>query len=214
MNQINTGKFITIEGIDGAGKTAITATVVSTIESAGINIIETREPGGTRIGEELRELVLNPGNHFSVEAEILAIFAARAQHLDELILPALRKGDWVLCDRFTDSTHAYQGGGRNYDRDRVRVIENWLQREFRPDLTLFLNADTEVGQSRVRINNDSLDRFELENHEFHERVRKTFCQIATEEPDRVKIIDANRTESEVCEMTRRLIRKFLDKLNG
>ena len=142
------------------------------------------------------------------------IFAARAQHLDELILPALRKGDWVLCDRFTDSTHAYQGGGRNYDRDRVRVIENWLQREFRPDLTLFLNADTEVGQSRVRINNDSLDRFELENHEFHERVRKTFCQIATEEPDRVKIIDANRTESEVCEMTRQLISNFLEKWNG
>ena len=214
MNQINTGKFITIEGIDGAGKTAITATVVSTIESAGINIIETREPGGTRIGEKLRKLVLNPDNHFSVEAEILAIFAARAQHLDELILPALRKGDWVLCDRFTDSTHAYQGGGRKYDRARISVIENWLQDEFRPDLTLFLNADTEVGQSRVRINNDSLDRFELENHEFHERVRKTFCQIATEEPDRVKIIDANRTESEVCEMTRRLISKFLEKWNG
>ena len=149
-----------------------------------------------------------------MEAEILAIFAARAQHLDELILPALRKGDWVLCDRFTDSTHAYQGGGRKYDRARISVIENWLQDEFRPDLTLFLNADTEVGQSRVRINNDSLDRFELENHEFHERVRKTFCQIATEEPDRVKIIDANRTESEVCEMTRRLISKFLEKWNG
>ena len=211
MNRINTGKFITIEGIDGAGKTAIMATVISTIKSAGIKIIETREPGGTLIGEKLRELVLDPENHFSVEAEILAIFAARAQHLDELILPAIRKGDWVLCDRFTDSTHAYQGGGRKYGRERICIIENWLQDKFRPDLTLFLNADTDVGQSRVRNNNQPLDRFELENHEFHERVRKTFCQIAAEEPDRVKIIDANRTESEVCELTRQLINEFLQK---
>lgn len=214
MNQIKPGKFITIEGIDGAGKTATTATIVSTIKSANIEIVETREPGGTPIGEQLRTLVLNPENHFSPKAEILAIFSARAQHLEELILPALHSGKWVLCDRFTDSTHAYQGGGRQVDRARISEIEKWVQCEFRPDLTLLLDADAEVGQSRVLNGNLAPDRFELENREFHERVRNTFCDIAREEPGRVKVIDANKTASEVCQLTRQLIKDFLERCHG
>ena len=214
MAEGNTGKFITIEGIDGAGKSASVATVVSAIQNAGIEIITTREPGGTSLGEELRQIILQPESNFCVEAEILTIFAARAQHLHELVLPAIEKGQWVLCDRFTDSTYAYQGGGRNFDSNQISIIEEWLQKEFRPDLTILMDALTETGQARIRNSSEALDRFELENYEFHERVRQTFRTIASNEPDRVKVIDANQSETEVRDRARELIDDFLRKWNG
>ncbi len=214
MNQNIKGKFITVEGIDGAGKTALVSTVVSTIQSAGIDIITTREPGGTSLGEQLRNLVLTPENDFCADAEVLTIFAARAQHLDQLILPELHAGKWVLCDRFTDSTYAYQGGGRTVDNQRIGVIEEWVQGDFRPDLTLLLDAATETGQSRIRNNNGSLDRFEMEDLDFHERVRETYHEIAAKEPDRVKVIDANKTELEVCNIARDLMNNFLATSHG
>ena len=214
MAEGNTGKFITIEGIDGAGKSASVSTVVSAIQNAGIEIITTREPGGTSLGEELRQIILQPESNFCVEAEILTIFAARAQHLHELVLPAIEKGQWVLCDRFTDSTYAYQGGGRNFDSNQISIIEDWLQKEFRPDLTILMDAHTETGQARIRNSSEALDRFELENYEFHERVRQTFRTIASNEPDRVKVIDANQSESEVRDRARELIDDFLRKWNG
>ena len=214
MAEGNTGKFITIEGIDGAGKSASVATVVSAIQNAGIEIITTREPGGTSLGEELRQIILQPESNFCVEAEILTIFAARAQHLHELVLPAIEKGQWVLCDRFTDSTYAYQGGGRNFDSNQISIIEDWLQKEFRPDLTILMDAHTETGQARIRNSSEALDRFELENYEFHERVRQTFRTIASNEPDRVKVIDANQSETEVRDRARELIDDFLRKWNG
>ncbi len=214
MNQNIKGKFITVEGIDGAGKTALVSTVVSTIRSAGIDIITTREPGGTTLGEQLRSLVLTPENDFCTDAEILTIFAARAQHLERLILPELRIGKWVLCDRFTDSTYAYQGGGRIVDHQRIGAIEEWVQRDFRPDLTLLLDAATETGQSRLRNNDGSLDRFELEDLDFHERVRETYREIAVKEPDRVKVIDANKSELEVCDIARNLMNDFLAVCHG
>ena len=214
LNKKMTGKFITIEGIDGAGKSASVATVVSAIQDAGIQIVTTREPGGTSLGEELRKIILQPESKFCVEAEILTIFAARAQHLHELVLPAIEKGQWVLCDRFTDSTYAYQGGGRNFDSNQISIIEDWLQKEFRPDLTILMDAHTETGQARIRNSSEALDRFELENYEFHERVRQTFRTIARNEPDRVKVIDANQSEAEVRARARKLIDDFLVKWNG
>ncbi|MDE0310239.1 MAG: dTMP kinase [Acidiferrobacterales bacterium] len=214
MKQKVKGKFITVEGIDGAGKTALVSTVVSTIRSAGISIVTTREPGGTSLGEQLRKLILTPGTEFCADAEILTIFAARAQHLHQLILPELRTGKWVLCDRFTDSTYAYQGGGRHCDHERIGAIEQWTQGDFRPDLTLLLDAAAETGQSRLHGGNGPLDRFELEEMDFHERVRETFRDIARREPDRVKMIDANLTESEVSEIARELMDEFLVANHG
>ncbi len=214
MKQDTKGKFITVEGIDGAGKTALLSTVVSTVQSAGIDIIVTREPGGTSLGEQLRNLVLTPENDFCTDAEILTIFAARAQHIDRLILPELCNGNWVLCDRFTDSTYAYQGGGRIVDHQRIGTIEEWVQRDFRPDLTLLLDAAIETGQSRILNSNGTLDRFEMEDLDFHQRVRETYRDIAAKEPDRVKVIDANKTEIEVCEIARDLMNDFLTACHG
>ena len=214
MNQHIKGKFITVEGIDGAGKTVLVSTVVATIRSAGIDIITTREPGGTSLGEQLRNLVLTPENDFCAEAEVLTIFAARAQHLEELILPELRTGKWVLCDRFTDSTYAYQGGGRLVDHKRIGVIEEWVQRDFRPDLTLLLDADTETSQSRLLNSSGPPDRFEMENIDFHERVRETYRELAAKEPGRVKLIDANKTELEVSDLARDLMNEFLAACHG
>ncbi len=208
------GRFITIEGIDGAGKTVIAEIIISEIESAGIEIIKTREPGGTEIGESLRKLVLARHHEFSAETEVLVIFAARAQHLSEVILPALREGKWVLSDRFTDSTYAYQGGGRQVGAERIKVIENWLQQDFRPHLTLLLDTDTETGRSRLQNENREFDRFEQESHDFHDRVGDTYRSIAVQDPERVKVIDATQTIEEVRECARMLISDFLRQHHG
>ena len=212
-DQIERGKFITVEGIDGAGKSAIIDTIVSTVTENGIEIVTTREPGGTRVGEQLRELILCREVTITVDAEILIIFAARSQHLEEIILPNLEAGRWVLCDRFTDSTYAYQGGGRKIPFERIQVIEDWLQKGFRPDLTLLLDADVETGRERVRVESVP-DRFEAETKNFHKRVRKAYKLIAESDSERIKYIDAVQVIEEVCKDVRLQIKKFLIQNHG
>ena len=212
-DQIERGKFITVEGIDGAGKSAIIDTIVSTVTENGIEIVTTREPGGTRVGEQLRELILCREVTITVDAEILIIFAARSQHLEEIILPNLEAGRWVLCDRFTDSTYAYQGGGRKIPFERIQVIEDWLQKGFRPDLTLLLDADVETGRERVRVESVP-DRFEAETKNFHKRVRKAYRLIAEFDSERIKYIDAVQAIEEVCKDVRLQIKKFLIQNHG
>ena len=212
-DQIERGKFITVEGIDGAGKSAIIDTIVSTVTENGIEIVTTREPGGTRVGEQLRELILCREVTITVDAEILIIFAARSQHLEEIILPNLEAGRWVLCDRFTDSTYAYQGGGRKIPFERIQVIEDWLQKGFRPDLTLLLDADVETGRERARVESVP-DRFEAETKNFHKRVRKAYRLIAESDSERIKYIDAVQAIEEVCKDVRLQIKKFLIQNHG
>ena len=212
-DEIERGKFITVEGIDGAGKSAIIDTIVSTVTENGIEIVTTREPGGTRVGEQLRELILCREVTITVDAEILIIFAARSQHLEEIILPNLEAGRWVLCDRFTDSTYAYQGGGRKIPFERIQVIEDWLQKGFRPDLTLLLDADVETGRKRVRVESVP-DRFEAETKNFHKRVRKAYRLIAKSDSERIKYIDAVQAIEEVCKDVRLQIKKFLIQNHG
>ena len=212
-DQIERGKFITVEGIDGAGKSVIIDTIVSTVTENGIEIVTTREPGGTRVGEQLRELILCREVTITVDAEILIIFAARSQHLEEIILPNLEAGRWVLCDRFTDSTYAYQGGGRKIPFERIQVIEDWLQKGFRPDLTLLLDADVETGRERVRVESVP-DRFEAETKNFHKRVRKAYRLIAESDSERIKYIDAVQAIEEVCKDVRLQIKKFLIQNHG
>ena len=212
-DQIEHGKFITIEGIDGAGKSAIIDTIVSALEESGIEIVTTREPGGTRVGEQLRELILCRENSITADAEILILFAARSQHLEDIILPNLEAGRWVLCDRFTDSTYAYQGGGRKTPYERIRVIEDWLQGGFRPDLTLLLDANVEIGRERVRVENVP-DRFEAEKRKFHKRVREAYQLMAEFDSERIKCIDATQTVEEVCRDVRLQIKKFLMQDHG
>ena len=212
-DEIERGKFITVEGIDGAGKSAIIDTIVSTVTENGIEIVTTREPGGTRVGEQLRELILCREVTITVDAEILIIFAARSQHLEEIILPNLEAGRWVLCDRFTDSTYAYQGGGRKIPFERIQVIEDWLQKGFRPDLTLLLDADVETGRERVRVESVP-DRFEAETKNFHKRVLKAYRLIAESDSERIKYIDAVQAIEEVCKDVRLQIKKFLIQNHG
>ena len=212
-DQIERGKFITVEGIDGAGKSAIIDTIESTVTENGIEIVTTREPGGTRVGEQLRELILCREVTITVDAEILIIFASRSQHLEEIILPNLEAGRWVLCDRFTDSTYAYQGGGRKIPFERIQVIEDWLQKDFRPDLTLLLDADVETGRERVRVESVP-DRFEAESKNFHKRVRKAYRLIAESDSERIKYIDAVQAIEEVCKDVRLQVKKFLIQNHG
>jgi dTMP kinase len=191
------GKFITLEGGEGAGKTTCLKHIEKRIKEAGIDICVTREPGGTRTGEKIREILLDRGN-FDIldDTELLLMFAARSQHLNELIRPALAAGTWVLCDRFTDATYAYQGGGRGISRDRIAELEQWVQKGLRPDLTLLLDLPVDVGLERAG-KRSSPDRFESENISFMRRMRSSYLDIASREPERVKVIDSSQALEDV-----------------
>lgn len=188
------GKFITIEGIEGVGKSTNIAFIQSWLESKGIECILTREPGGTELGEQLRNLLLHGGD-VSDKAELLMMFASRAQHLQEKILPALDKGIWVLCDRFTDSTYAYQGGGRQLNLSWISQLEQLVHGDKQPDLTLLLDAPVEVGRARASARS-SADRIEAEDLAFFNRVRNMFLERA-DQFDRYEIIDATQKLSAV-----------------
>lgn len=191
------GKFITLEGGEGAGKTTCLQHVEKRIRQAGVDLCVTREPGGTRTGEKIREILLDRGN-FDIldETELMLMFAARAQHLNELIRPTLAADTWVLCDRFTDATYAYQGGGRGISNERIAELEQWVQQGLKPDLTLLLDLPVEVGLERAG-QRSAPDRFESENIAFMERMRSSYLDIAIGEPERVKIIDSSQTLNEV-----------------
>ena len=186
------GLFITVEGGEGVGKTTNLQYIQTWLQDRSIEFLQTREPGGTPLAESIRELLLDKRDEaVSVNAELLLIFAARAQHLQEVILPALQRGLWVVCDRFTDATYAYQGGGRAMPMESIAALEQLVQGELRPDLTLLLDAPVSVGMQRAD-QRGALDRFESEQHEFFERVRAAYLERARSEPDRFQVVDTDR----------------------
>ncbi|WP_035057275.1 dTMP kinase [Andreprevotia chitinilytica] len=188
------GRFISVEGVDGAGKSTQLAWLADWLTTQGIHFISTREPGGTPLGEKLRALLLSEPMH--LETEALLMFAGRREHLAQVIEPALQRGDWVLCDRFTDATFAYQGGGRGLPLEKFAALEQWVQGRdegvLQPDLTLLFDVPPEVSAARM-ANGRVLDRFEQEAADFHTRVRNAYLQRAAADPARIKVIDANRT---------------------
>ena len=185
------GKFITLVGGEGVGKTTNLAFIKDYLEQHKITVVVTREPGGTPLAEKLRQLLLDKNNEaISDKAELLLIFAARAQHIKHVIEPALARGDWVLCDRFTDATYAYQGGGRNMRVSTITWLENLVQGNLKPDLTLLFDAPVELGLERARTRS-AFDRFESEKISFFEQVRRAYLLQAELYPERIKVIKAN-----------------------
>ena len=189
------GKFITLEGIDGAGKSSHIATIVGVLVRHGMQVLVTREPGGTELGEKLRELLLH--EKMALETETLLMFASRVEHLRRAIEPALERGVWVVSDRFTDATFAYQGGGRGLAWERIGALEAWVQQGLQPDLTLFFDLPVDVGLGRRKQASLALDRFEQEDREFFERVRGGYLQRTREAPQRVRVVAAEKTAVEV-----------------
>jgi len=185
------GKFITLEGVDGAGKSTHLSWLVDYLRKQGHAVIQTREPGGTPLGEKLRELLLSESMH--LETEALLMFAARREHLDQVIQPALMRGDWVVCDRFTDASFAYQGGGRGLSREKLVQLETWVQQGFQPDLTLLFDLPIQIASQRMSSAGRELDRFEQEQADFHERVRAAYLARAAQMPQRVKVIDSRQS---------------------
>lgn len=191
------GRFITVEGGEGVGKTTNLAYIRSALERAGKTVRITREPGGTPLGEHIRSLLLDPAQQgIAPECELLLVFAARAQHLAQVIRPALMAGEWVLCDRFTDATYAYQGGGRGLPKHQIEALERLVQGDLRPDLTLLLDVPVGVGLARAGARS-ALDRFEQEETAFFERVRAAYLERAAAAPNRYAVIDAGRALPEV-----------------
>lgn len=187
------GKFISIEGIEGAGKSTQLSFIRDFLETRGKRVVVSREPGGTELGEQIRELLLAPREDgMSEDAELLLMFAARAEHIHQVIKPALERGDWVLCDRFVDATFAYQGGGRGIDQNRIETISDWTLKGLETDLTLLFDLPVAVGQSRVIKRQQEKDRFEQEKAAFFEKIRDCYLQRAEAEPLRIKCIDASR----------------------
>jgi dTMP kinase len=183
-----TGKFITLEGIDGAGKSTHLAWLAERISARGVEVVMTREPGGTPLGEKLRELLLHEKMH--PDSEALLMFAARAEHMQQVIRPALKRGAWVISDRFTDATFAYQCGGRGIAEERIAVLEAWVQQGMQPDLTLLFDAPLGVARERLDRNTPNADKFEREREDFFSRVRAEYLKRAETYPQRIKLINS------------------------
>ena len=183
-------KFITFEGIDGAGKSSHVEWLAEWLRAHGKTVVVTREPGGTALGEKLRDLLLNEAMH--LETETLLMFAARREHLAQVIEPALARGEWVICDRFSDATYAYQGGGRGLDRNKFLSLEHWVHGHLQPDLTLLFDLPLDIARERIALASRVLDRFEQEKADFHERVRQAYLERAHGNPSRMLVIDANQ----------------------
>lgn len=206
-----TGVFITVEGVEGVGKSTHLAGIEALLKEAGKTVVMTREPGGTPFAEAVRELLLAPRDEtVTPDAELLLMFAARAAHLEERILPGIERGEWIISDRFTDATYAYQGGGRQLGLERIAELEQWVQKDFRPHATLLLDAPVEVGLARARERGEA-DRFEQEAVEFFERVRKVYLDRAAAEPDRFIVIDAARDLGAVKQSVREAITGLLER---
>ena len=197
------GRFISFEGIDGAGKSTQHAWLVKHLRATGKSIVATREPGGTPLGEKLRALLLAEPMH--LETEALLMFAARREHLAQLIEPALARGDWVVCDRFIDASFAYQGGGRGLSWEKLESLAAWTLGDLRPDLTLIFDAPVAVAQKRLLAATQSPDRFEQEQAEFFERVRAAYLRIAAENPTRVQVLDATQTPDTINKILEKLV---------
>ena len=188
-----TGKFITIEGSEGVGKSTNIEFISNYLKSKDITTIETREPGGTKTAEEIRRVLLNTEGETVPEiAELLLFFAARSFHVENLIKPAINQGHYVICDRFSDATIAYQGYGRGFDVKDINIIAAWVQKKLQPDLTILLDAPVEIGMQRAK-NRGSIDRMETEDISFYERVRQGYLELANEHKDRFVVIDASQS---------------------
>ncbi|OUS05993.1 dTMP kinase [Gammaproteobacteria bacterium 42_54_T18] len=192
-SNLNNARFLTVEGVEGVGKTTNITFISAWLEEQGVPYIHTREPGGTPLAEELRSLLLAPRDEqVDATAELLMMFAARAQHIEQVIKPALAKGIWVLCDRFTDATYAYQGGGRNMGFDKIQQLESFVQGDFRPDAVILLDLPVAVGLARA-AKRGALDRFEQEAEGFFHRVRDAYLNRAKENPSRYWLVDAEQS---------------------
>ena len=203
------GRFITIEGTEGVGKTTNIEYIKQWLDTNHISFVSTREPGGTPLAEEIRELLLaNRDEKVCSKAELLMMFAGRAQHIDQVIEPQLAAGNWVLCDRFTDATYAYQGAGREMDSELIASLETMVQASMRPDLTLVLDVPVELGLERAGKRSEP-DRFELEKTDFFNRVRNAYLSMAEQNPQRYKIIDASKTLEVVQQQIAYTLNNFL-----
>jgi dTMP kinase len=208
---VTKGKFITVEGGEGAGKSSNLAFIRDLLEQSGVEVVFTREPGGTALGEEIRDLLLgHKHTGMAKDTELMLMFAARAEHLARIILPALNAGKWVLCDRFTDASYAYQGGGRGIAMARIRALEEWVQQGLKPDLTLLLDLPIETGLDRAEQRSEP-DRFEVEQHAFFERVRSTYLDIAQRDSQRVRVIDAAVPLAQVQAQIRLIMERFVQE---
>lgn len=205
---MNKGKFITIDGVEGAGKSTQIKFICDYLQAKGIKVTLTREPGGTDLGESIRELLLSTKTKkMHSDSELLLMFAARNEHIHNKIIPTLERGDWVLSDRFTDASYAYQGGGRGLSIERIAQLEQWVLKDFTPDMTLLLDIPVEQGMSRVESRGDK-DRIELEAMDFFERVRQAYITRSEKYPKRIKLIDSSKTK----EHTSNQIEKILASL--
>ena len=208
------GLFITLEGPEGAGKSTNRDYLAERLRSAGCEVVLTREPGGTPLAERIRELLLAPSEEaMAVDTELLLVFAARAQHLAQVIRPALTAGRVVLCDRFTDATYAYQGGGRGLPQERIAQLEAFVQGGLRPDLTLVFDLPVEVGLARAQARG-RLDRFEQEAQAFFEAVRRTYLERASLAPGRYRVLDAGQPLAAVQAQLDGLLPELLDRARG
>lgn len=191
------GKFITIEGIEGAGKSTAIDALCTYLGKQDLKVVRTREPGGTGIGEVIRKLLLSPdAPSMHEDTELLLMFAARAEHVNKIIRPALMEGQWVVCDRFTDASYAYQGAGRGIDKSRIAALQQWVLADLRPDLTLLLDIDVATGLSRAR-ERGGRDRFEQEALSFFTTIRQEYLQLAHSEPERFRVINARVSPQKV-----------------
>ena len=191
------GKFITVEGIEGVGKSTNIEFLAALIEEKGLKVIRTREPGGTPMAERIRSLLLEHGEEPMTDiAELLLFFASRSLHIQNAIKPALQAGQWVVCDRFTDASRAYQGDGRGLNQDPINTLANWVQEDLQPDMTVLLDAPAEVGMDRAG-RRGAADRLEIEKTDFYARVREGYLALAKSEPHRFIVIDASRPLSQV-----------------
>jgi dTMP kinase len=197
----HSGKFITLEGMDGAGKSTHIPTIIKLLEARGVEVVSTREPGGTELGEKLRALLLHEEMH--PETETLLMFAARREHLEKVILPALKRGAYVLSDRFTDATYAYQHGAKGVSLEKIRQLESWIQGELQPDLTILFDVPVAVSMQRLSTAR-SPDKFESENAAFFEKLRRVYLDRARENPSRFRLINADQPLDKVENMVKEI----------
>ncbi len=204
--------FITFEGIEGVGKSTQVRLLSEALNRDGVPVLSTREPGGTPAGEAIRELLLHrDATPIDDDTELLLIFAARAQHLAQVIRPALAAGKVVICDRFTDATYAYQGGGRGISRERISQLERWVQNELRPDITFLLDVPVNIGRERAHGRGAGADRFEREQEDFFERVRAQYLHLAEQEPGRVELVNAGADIAAIHELVYARAQRLLKK---
>lgn len=202
--------FITLEGIEGAGKSTAAKFLAEYLRECDIDFILTREPGGTEIAEKIRKILLDHHQEsMHPDTEMLLYFSGRAQHLNQVIIPALKRGQWVICDRFTDATYAYQGGGRGLSHKRIAILEQWVQGTIRPDYTLLFDINVSTGLDRIKKGR-FLDRLEIEKESFFTKVRNCYLERAHNEPNRFRIIDANKTLPEVEQQIKDILQKIIN----